>query len=227
MVARGAAALDPHRRRGTLGPVDATRARWDRYWEGAGPEPRSAAWLEPWRGRLAACGRILEVGCGRSPDAAALSGLASRLCILDFSLAALRKTRSRIQRIDAVACDLRDGLPFRTGTFGGAVASLSLHYFEAATTHAILADLVRCLEPGGLLVARVNSTEDVGYGATGHPEVEPHLYRVEGRLKRFFDAADVERFFGGALALEHVEPVRIELEPEKLAWLAVGRRAAG
>ena len=65
----------------------------------------------------------------------------------------------------------------------------------------------------------------MSYGATGHPEIEPHLYQVGGRLKRFFDPTDVQRFFGRWLALEHVEEVRIGLEPEKFAWLVVGRRA--
>lgn len=205
--------------------MDATRARWDRHWSRAGADPRSAAWLAPWRERLAGCQRILEVGCGRSPDAEALAGLCPGLVLLDFSLSALRETRSRIRGVGAVASDLRDGLPFRSGSFGGVVASLSLHYFEAQATDAILADLVRCLAPGGLAIARVNASDDLSYGATGHPEVEPHLYAVEGRLKRFFDAADVERFFGQRLALERVEKVTIGLEPEKSAWLVVGRRA--
>ena len=59
----------------------------------------------------------------------------------------------------------------------------------------IMDEIARCLRPSGRLVARLNSTEDVEFGATGHREIEPGLYLAEGVSKRFFDRSMVMRLF--------------------------------
>ena len=56
-------------------------------------------------------------------------------------------------------------LPFADAVFDGVVASLSLHYFSHAATASMICEIARVPEPRGVLVFRVNATDDVEYGA--------------------------------------------------------------
>lgn len=75
------------------------------------------------------------------------------------------------------------------------IASLSLHYFPWTETVGIVNRIHEALRPGGLLLCRLNSTEDRNFGATGHPEIEPNFFLVNGEPKRFFDAQSVAALF--------------------------------
>lgn len=66
------------------------------------------------------------------------------------------------------------------------MAGLSLHYFRAAETELVIQNVYDALRPGGLLVGRVNSNDDFNFGASGSTPVEPELFLVDGKLKRFF-----------------------------------------
>ena len=111
------------------------------------------------------------------------------------------------------------------GSVGLVVASLSLHYFPWAETQAIVTRIHAALRPGGLLLCRLNSTEDRNFGATGHPEIEPHYYLVDGEPKRFFDRPAVVALFAEGwkqLSLEHF--VTRKYVRSKALWEAVLER---
>ena len=82
--------------------------------------------------------------------------------------------------------------------------------------------LLATLRPGGVLLCRLNSTNDHEFGASGHAEIEPHYYMVDGEPKRFFDRAAVERLFASGwriLGLE--EHIIHRYDRPKSAWEAV------
>ncbi len=163
---------------------------------------------------------ILELGCGSGQDTATLSAAGHRVVGIDLSPERIAKARQRVPSADFHCQDLR--APFPLAEAGAVVASLSLHYFAWDETVALAARVREVLRPGGLLLCRLNSTNDIHYGATGHPEIAPHFYDVEGERKRFFDRADVERLFGAGwrfLALE--ETVVRRYEHPKSCWEAV------
>ncbi|MCL5424036.1 MAG: hypothetical protein M1154_00035 [Gammaproteobacteria bacterium] len=79
-------------------------------------------------------------------------------------------------------------------------------YFAWNETQALVQRIRSTLRPGGILLCRLNSTEDHNFGASGHTELEPNLFLVEGNPKRFFDKASVELLFGegwNTLSMEH------------------------
>ncbi|TFV90226.1 class I SAM-dependent methyltransferase, partial [Oxalobacteraceae bacterium OM1] len=121
-----------------------------------------------------------------------------------------------------VAHDLSRPLPFPDNAFDVIVASLCLHYFDWRTTRAAVADIARCLRPGGLLLCRLNSTNDVLHGAVGHREIEPNYYEVNGRYasrKRFFDRTAIDALFDAAWERIGVEERTILRYAEpKQAW---------
>ena len=157
------------------------------------------AWLDAWLPDLKAAagttGRVLELGCGHGDDTATLAAADLAVTAIDRSAVAVGGARLRAPSASLHVGDLRAPWPREDEPIGAVVASLSLHYFPWAETEALVRRIHRVLVPGGLLLCRLNSTDDVNFGATGHAEVEPHLHLVDGRPKRFFDRADVERLF--------------------------------
>ena len=94
-----------------------------------------------------------------------------------------------------------------------------MHYFEWERTLKTVREIRRCLNDGGLLLNRLNSTKDVNFGAVGHEEIEPDLYRVNGREKRFFDSESIHQLFESGWELKSVEEMGIRrYEKLKIVW---------
>jgi len=81
------------------------------------------------------------------------------------------------------------------------------------------------LAVGGVFLCRLNSTEDHNYGASGHPEIEPGYYIVDGSPKRFFDEGALDRLFtSGWLELSRQHVVTDKYESPKALWEIVLER---
>lgn len=158
-------------------------------------------WMERWLPQLraaAGAAAVLELGCDTGGDTAWLLAQGFDVVATDIAADALAACTKTAPGAHLVRHDLRQRLPFRDGAFGAVIASLCLHYFDWATTERAVADVRRCLAPGGLLLCRVNSVRDVLHGAADGQEIEPGLRRVHGTYsvdKRFFTLADLERLF--------------------------------
>lgn len=190
------------------------------------PDP----WLQRWLPLLreqAADMPVLEIGCGAGDDTATLTAAGLAVTAFDLSADAVAAARQRAPAADIRCQDIRDPFPLGAGAAGAVVASLSLHYFPWQETLALVERVQRTLRPGGLLLCRLNSTEDRHFGATGHPAIEPHYYRVDGQPKRFFDAGDLGRLFTSGwerISQEHLH-TRKYLRSKAL-WETVLRRTA-
>ena len=162
-------------------------------------------WLDPWLPELqarAAGGAVLEIGCGSGDDTATLAAAGFNVVAFDLSPEAVAAAQARVPQAAIHCQDVRAPFPLPPGTAGAVVASLSLHYFAWAETMALARRIHAVLRPGGLLLCRLNSTEDTHFGARGHPPIgegldgpQGHFYAVNGEPKRFFDAAAIDRLF--------------------------------
>ena len=167
------------------------------------------AWLDRWLPLVrehAGHDPVLEIGCGHGDDTAPLAGAGLRVVAFDLSAASVAIARVRAPSATVTQRDIRDPFPLPEGSAGVVVASLSLHYFPWMQTQEIVARVRAVLRPGGLLLCRLNSTEDHHFGASGHAEIEPGLFDVDGSPKRFFDRAAVDRLFAAGwrvLSVEH------------------------
>jgi SAM-dependent methyltransferase len=154
--------------------------------------------------------RILDVGCGAGPLAAALRERGAVVTGLDSSAKMLELARTRLgEDADLHLADLSSALPFPDGAFDDVVAALVLHYLEDWT--APLAELRRVLAPGGRLLIAVD-----------HPFVHP---LVEPGADYFAVSARSEEWtFGG-----HSAPMRFWHRPLHAmtdAFTAAGFRIA-
>lgn len=191
--------------------------------------------MAPWRARMqgaAGHGPVLELGCDTGGDTAWLCEQGFDVVAGDIALAALRQCATAAPAARLLQFDLRRTLPFADGSFGVVLASLCLHYFDWATTERAVAEVHRCLAPGGLLLFRANSVHDVHHGAHDGVEIEPGLRRVHGTYseeKRFFDRPQLERLFTpAAWTWESCREATIaRYAAPKVAWeLALVRSAA-
>ncbi|MDW5445105.1 class I SAM-dependent methyltransferase [Polaromonas sp. SM01] len=149
---------------------------------------------------------VLEVGCGHGDDTAVLVGADLNVTAFDLSRAAVAVAKARVPSARIERRDIRDPFPVETQEAGLVVASLSLHYFGWEETLSIVQRVREVLRPGGLLLCRLNSTEDHHFGASGHQEIEPNFFLVNGEPKRFFDETSVNSLFATGwrrLSLEH------------------------
>jgi SAM-dependent methyltransferase len=155
-------------------------------------------WLDPWLPELTARAGglpVLEIGCGSGDDTETLAAAGLRVVAFDLSPGAVAAAQARVPGARITCQDVRDPFPLGPGAAGAVVASLSLHYFAWGETLALARRIHAVLRPGGLLLCRLNSTEDTHFGAHGHRAIEDNFFDVNGEPKRFFDAAAIDRLF--------------------------------
>ena len=186
-------------------------------------------WLSKWLPVIAERANsdaVLEIGCGIGDDTETLVSAGLSVIAFDLSEQAVAGARARVPAAAIFCQSVLDPFPLN-GRIGAIVASLSLHYFAWAQTKALVARMHEALRPKGILVSRLNSTDDHNYGASGHPEIEKHYYLVDGKPKRFFDRAAVDALFGAGwtrLSVEHAYTTKYE-KPKAL-WEVVLERDA-
>ena len=139
---------------------------------------------------------MLDLGCGTGADTLWLLEHGYDVLSADYSREALRSVAENLFGSRTAHVDMRMPLPFADGAFGVIVSSMALHYFDEATTLALMGEVRRILSPGGVLLARVSSVNDVNYGAGSGREVETHYYDHGSYAQRYLTEEDVRRFFG-------------------------------
>ncbi|MES2073951.1 MAG: class I SAM-dependent methyltransferase [Pseudomonadota bacterium] len=196
------------------------------------PDPWLQRWLPLVRERAGAS-PVLELGCGSGADSATLAAAGLQVIGLDLSVDEIQRARSRVPTAEFHCQDIRAPFPAQAAGLGVVLASLSLHYFSWPDTEALVARIGAVLRPGGVLLCRLNSTEDVHHGARGHPRLtghdeEPfaqHYYSVDGEAKRFFDRAAVEALFAdGWRVLSLEQRVIHKYAQPKALWEAILER---
>ena len=150
---------------------------------------------------------VLELGCGAGRDSAVLCQHAKSLQAVD-----LKTPQNPITNPNYTftQLDLHDEFNFKRTHFDLIIASLCLHYFDWQATLDIMAKIKAHLAPNGWLIGRVNSVDDVFYGASGHPKIEHGLFNVNGTPKRFFDEAMLKSLFADGWELTHFSAQQID-----------------
>lgn len=182
-------------------------------------------WLTRWLPLVvqrAGAAPVLEIGCGHGDDTVVLAKAGLDVTAFDLSRASVAVARLRAPSARIECRDIREAFPLAAQPYGVVVASLSLHYFPWSETLAIVARIRAALRPGGLLLCRLNATDDHHFGASGHTQVEPNYFLVDGQPKRFFDRESVVALFAQGwkqVSLDHF--VTRKYISSKAVWEAV------
>ena len=183
-------------------------------------------WLDRWSsliGAKAAGLPVLELGCGSGADSATLSVLGHQVVGIDLSADEIAKARARVPSGIFHCQDVR--APFPVTNAGVVVASLSLHYFPWLETVDLVRRIHDVLRPQGLVLCRLNSTNDHHFGASGHPEISENYFNVDGEPKRFFDLIAVKRLFAsGWRMLTLGEKTIARYDRPKVVWEVILER---
>ena len=93
-----------------------------------------------------------------------------------------------------------------------------MHYFSWNITESITREIKRVLIEKGILIVRLNSINDVNYGAASGEEIESNFYRIGDRTKRFFDHESIGKLFPEWKIIEASEQVIDRYEKPKFIW---------
>lgn len=155
-------------------------------------------WLDKFIDIIDKCATpIIDLGCGSGNDTLYLIEKNKKVIACDQSINAIENIKKNFPEVfDTKRFNMLDGLPFGDNSCDLIIADLCLHYFKEKDTFRIIQEINRVLTKDGYLIFRVNSINDVNYGAGMGKEVEYHLYKTDdNRLKRFFDKEDILYFF--------------------------------
>lgn len=169
------------------------KTHWNQYYsnkQGDLTEYQYDAWLEKYRNLLKGK-KVIDLGSGIGNDSKMLVEQGIQVHACDFSKEALKILQQNLSTVPCTCIDMTKKIPFEDASFDVVVADLSLHYFTWEVTVGIVAEIARILTMDGSLLLRVNSMNDVKYGAGQGMELEKHLYLVQEKLKRFFTKEDL------------------------------------
>ncbi len=191
-----------------------------------GADPWLENWLDLVAGR-AADDPILELGCGDGRDTEVFVAAGHRVVALDISPSQIDAARWRAPAAEFFCQDVRDPFPSAAAGARVVVASLSLHYFPWHETVALFDRIHTLLLPAGLLLCRLNSTNDVHHWPDDPQQIEKDSYLVSTRTKRFFDRTAVEALVAeGWRTLETREQVIDRYGRPKAVWEIVAESVA-
>ena len=204
--------------------MDTSKERWNEIYENqkqTRDEIKYDDWLDLFIEYIKSCETpIIDLGCGSGNDTKYLLEKGKRVIPCDYSEKAVENIRKNFPELERVECfDMTKSFPFKENFTDIIITDLSLHYFSEDTTYKILEDIKRILKQNGLLIFRVNSVNDVKYGAGIGLEIEPRFYqREDGRTKRFFDESDIRKFFKSWDILYIREETMLRYEEAKKLW---------
>ncbi len=167
---------------------------------------------------------IVDLGCGIGNNVLYLKMLNKEVIACDYSNEALKIIKKHFPNIQTKKFNMLDGLPFINSFTNIIIADLSLHYFHENSTRKIIKEINRVLKKGGYLIFRVNSINDINYGALQGVKLEKNFFNINGEFKRFFNINDLKYFFTNWEIIDLVEEKMTRYEKPKILWRGLVRK---
>lgn len=145
-------------------------------------------------------GRILELGTWGGEDALFLSRKGYSVVATDFSVQALAALQQKLTQdpqpdLTTAYLDLNNPFIYPDNSFDVVYSNLALHYFNRQITQQIFDEILRVLNPEGIVAVSLNSTTDSEYGMG--KEIEKDYFEISpGESKRYFSVKTLKDFTG-------------------------------
>ena len=157
--------------------------------------------------------KFLDLGCGNGADTLYLVERGYKVISVDYSKEAVNNINLNIKGGEGKILDMNEKFFFDDNSFNIIIADICLHFFNEEKTNHIMREIKRILNKGGILLARVSSINDKNYGAGSGFEIENWYYDHGSYAQRFFDEADLTKFFGIIGKFTFVEKPMTRNEP--------------
>ena len=159
------------------------------------------------------CHTLLDLGCGNGRHVVALKNLGFDVTGLDISMSGLRLTREWLyeegKKSNLVQADMRQPLPFKTGSFDGLLSTQVIHHALLAEVRAVIAEIWRVLSKDAIAFVTVagkldedTKFEEIEDGTyvplDGTEKGLPHHIFTEQELLQEFSAFHILETFQGA-----------------------------
>lgn len=185
------------------------------------PKLKTDTWLEKYHSVLPRkkSQKVLDIGCGSGLHIPYYIENEWEISAIDYSETAIEIVQTKYPNIQSYVIDIREGFPFYENSISLIIADLSLHYFSSNTTREILQNIKKLMTDDAVMLARVNSVNDVDYGSGKGNEIESGYFEYQGRYKRFFTKEMIQEFMSPHFKLEHIEEINIDrYNSNKWVW---------
>lgn len=171
---------------------------WDNVYKNLkDKKPTYDLWLDKYKNILDKANEqyLVDLGCGSGGDSLYLTKRGYKVIACDYSKEALSIVNKFIPQARIIKLDISKTLPFENSSIEVIIADLALHYFNNETTIKIIKEIQRVLNVNGYLIGRVNSINDLEFGAGSGEEIEKNFYLTQYGYKRFFHKEDIYSYF--------------------------------
>jgi ubiquinone/menaquinone biosynthesis C-methylase UbiE len=197
--------------------MDNQKQRWEEYYRSL-KGITIDKWLEEYSSLFSKDSTVLDLGSGNGANIPFMLSKTDNVFALDYAESAINIIKNKYQ-IEAITADMRMTLPYNDQSFEIIICDLSLHYFSESETKSIIEEIRRIMKSRGVLLARLNSINDIKHGAQKGKEIEKGYFEYDGRRKRFFDKEMIQRFFSKYFEIEYLEEKRTgKYLEEKVLW---------
>ena len=193
----------------------------DEYWDKIHMQYKSTydGWLNKYMHLFNKNNKIIELGCGRAYCSKyLLDNKFKNIIVCDISQEVLKMVNREVPELKTLLFDMSNGLPFENNSIDVVIADLSLHYFDSNITNFIFNEIYRVLSNGGLLIARVNATNDKFYIPENTEQIEKNYYYDGTIYKKFFQFEDFDSLFSGFNVYNLVQENMSRYEKPKMVW---------
>ena len=157
--------------------------------------------------------KFLDLGCGNGADTLYLFERGYKVISVDYSKEAINNINLYIKGSEGKILDMNEKFFFEDNSFNIIVADICLNFFNEEKTFHIMNEIKRILKKSGILFTRVSSINDKHFGAGRGKEIEKGYYDHGTWAQRYFDEADLKKFFGIIGTFTYVEKGMTRNEP--------------
>ncbi|MEI6820545.1 MAG: class I SAM-dependent methyltransferase [Bacteroidota bacterium] len=138
---------------------------------------------------------VIELGCGWGDDTSFLAKTECKIASCDFSAEAINVIKILYPSVKLYQFNFLETFPFESNSANVIIGDLCLHYFNDQEMAQILGEIQRVLVDDGLFLCRLNSNQDINFGAGQGIEISEGIYESDAGVKRYFDYGTIMRVF--------------------------------
>lgn len=118
-------------------------------------------WLTDYETEIEKCTTpIIDLGCGLGNNTLYLLEKGKEVVACDYAEVAIKTIEKEMPKAQTKLFDMTEKFPFQDNYTDIVIADLCIHYFTEEVTKNIIEEIRRILKLNGILIFRVNSTQD-------------------------------------------------------------------